>query len=115
MKSATTNTETKGPDRGQSQCKNHLHSKTRLLDYHDSAANVANSAFYSNRVTASRPIVTSNQKSQSFCDPIHKNYITCCALLSGKTKNGVHFAARGIALLWSFFHLNCSASGFVPL
>jgi len=36
--------------------------KTRLPDYHDSAANVANSAFYSNHVTASRPIATSKQK-----------------------------------------------------
>jgi len=50
------------PDRGQSQRKNHLHSKTRLPDYHDSAVNVANPAFYSNRVTASRPIATSKQK-----------------------------------------------------
>jgi len=40
MKSATTTT--KVPDRGQSQRENHLHSKTRLYDYHDSAANVAN-------------------------------------------------------------------------
>jgi len=46
----------------QSQRENHLHSKTRLRDYHVSAANVANSAFYSNRVTASRPIATSKQK-----------------------------------------------------
>jgi len=42
-------------DRGQSQRENHLHSKTRTLDHHDSAANVANSAFYSNRVTTNRP------------------------------------------------------------
>jgi len=46
-------------DHGQSQRENHLHNKTRL---HDSAANVANSAFYSNRVTTSRPIDTSKQK-----------------------------------------------------
>jgi len=52
MKSATTTTKTKGD---QSQRENHLHSKTHLLDYHNSA-NVANSAFYSNRVSASRPI-----------------------------------------------------------
>jgi len=52
----------KVPGCGQSQRENHLHSKTRLLDYHDSAANVANSAFHSNRVTASRPIATSKQK-----------------------------------------------------
>ena len=25
-----------------------------------------------------------------------------------KQKNSVHFATRGIALLWSFFHLSCS-------
>jgi len=54
--------ERKVPDRGQSQRENHLHSKTRLLDYHDSAANVANSAFYSNRVTTSRPTATSKLK-----------------------------------------------------
>jgi len=52
----------KVPDHGQSQRENRFHSKTRLLDYHDSAANVANSAFYSNHVTASRPIATSKQK-----------------------------------------------------
>jgi len=34
------------PDYGKSQHKNHWHSKTRLPDYHDSAANVTNSAFY---------------------------------------------------------------------
>jgi len=34
---------------------------------------------------------------------------------SEKKKNSVYFAARGIALLWSFFHLNCSVSGFVHL
>ena len=57
MKSATTRLllKRKVPDRGQSQRANHLHSKTRLPDYHDSAANVANSAFYSNRVTTNRP------------------------------------------------------------
>jgi len=37
----------KVPDHGQSQHENHLHSKTRLPDYNDSAANVPNSAFYS--------------------------------------------------------------------
>ena len=53
----------KEPGDGQSQCENHLHSiKTRLHDYHDSVANVANSAFYSNRVIDSRPIATSKQK-----------------------------------------------------
>jgi len=49
-------------DHGKSQRENRLHSKTRLHDYHDSAANVANPAFYSNRVTASRPMVTTKQK-----------------------------------------------------
>ena len=49
------------PDYGKSQHKNHLHSKTRLLDYH-CAANVTNSVFYSNCVAASRPIATSKQK-----------------------------------------------------
>ena len=44
------------PDYGKSQDENRLHSKTRLPDYHDSAANVTNSAFYSNYVTASGPI-----------------------------------------------------------
>ena len=32
---------------------------------------------------------------------------------SENQKNSVYFAARGIALLWQIFHLNCSASGFV--
>jgi len=50
------------PDHGQSQRENQLHIKTRLFDYRDRAANVANSAFYSNRVTASGPIATSKQK-----------------------------------------------------
>jgi len=50
----------KVPDRGQSQ-REILHNETRLFDYHDSAANVANSVFHSNRVTASRPIATSKQ------------------------------------------------------
>jgi len=76
----------KVPDRGQSQRENHLLCKTRLLDYHDSAANVANRAFYSNCVTGSRRITTSNQKTLSCCDPIYKNDITCCALSIGKTK-----------------------------
>jgi len=51
-------------DHVQSQRKKHLHSdsKTRLHGYHDSAANVANSAFYSNHVTISRPIATSKHK-----------------------------------------------------
>jgi len=52
----------KVPNHGQNQRENRLHSKTRLQDYHDSAANVANSAFYSNRVTTSRPTATSKQK-----------------------------------------------------
>jgi len=50
------------PDNGKSQHENHSHSKTRLPEYHDSAANVTNSAFYSNCVTANAPIATSKQK-----------------------------------------------------
>ena len=49
-------------DHGQSQRENHLHNKTRLHDSQNSAADVANSAFYSNHVTTSRPIATSKQK-----------------------------------------------------
>jgi len=30
-------------------------------------------------------------------------------------KETVYFAARGIALLWSFFHFDCSVSGLVHL
>jgi len=59
----------KVPDHGQNQRENHLHSKTRLPDYHDSAANVANSAFYSNGVTDSRPIATSKQKNPAILFP----------------------------------------------
>jgi len=61
MKSATTTTKPKVLDHGQSQRENHLHSKTRLHDYHGSAANVANSAFCSNRVTVSRPTASAWQ------------------------------------------------------
>jgi len=50
------------PDYGKSQRENYSHIKTRLLDYHDSAANVTNPAFYSNCVTASGPIAISKQK-----------------------------------------------------
>jgi len=50
------------PDHGKSQHENHSHIKTRLLDSHDSASNVTNAVFYSNRVTASGPITTSKQK-----------------------------------------------------
>jgi len=49
------------PNYGKSQHENHSHSKTRLSDYHDSAAIVTNSAFHIN--------------CQSFFDPIHKNKI----------------------------------------
>ena len=76
---------------------------------------ILQTAFYSNHVTASRPIATSKQKKLSFCDPIHKNNITCCAFSIGRKKNSVYFVARGIALLSPFFHLNCSAFGFVHL
>jgi len=50
------------PSYGKNQHENHSHSKTRLPDCYDSAANVTNSAFYSNRVTANGPIATSKQK-----------------------------------------------------
>ena len=46
----------------KSQHENHSQSKTRLPDYHDSAANVTNSALCSNCVAASRPIATFKQK-----------------------------------------------------
>jgi len=51
----------KVPNHGKSQRENHSHSNTHLLDHHNSAANVTNSAFYSNRVTTSGPIATSKQ------------------------------------------------------
>jgi len=62
MKSATTTTKKVVPDVGKSQHENHSHSKARLPDYHDSAAKVLNSAFYSNCVTASRPVATYKTK-----------------------------------------------------
>jgi len=34
-----------------------------------------------------------------------------CTFNRKKETCSVHFAARGKALLWSFFHLNCSVSG----
>jgi len=61
MKSATTTTKKMVPDYGNGQHENHSHSKTRLPDHHDSAANVTNSAFYSNCVAASGPIAISKQ------------------------------------------------------
>jgi len=42
--------------------KKHLHTSTWPPWHYDSAAKVANSAFYSNRVTASRSIATFKQK-----------------------------------------------------
>jgi len=62
MKSKTSATKTKGIRSWLESMKKHSHSRTRLLDYHDSAANVTNSAFYSNRVTTNGPVVTSKQK-----------------------------------------------------
>jgi len=50
------------PDYGKSRHENHLHSKTRLPDYNGSAADVTNSVFYANCVTASEPVATSKQK-----------------------------------------------------
>jgi len=65
--------------------------KYGMANFHDSAANVTNSAFYySNRVTTSGTITMKprpNKNTQSFCDPIHnKNNIICCALSIGKTE-----------------------------
>jgi len=62
MKSEPVLRKRKVPNHGKSQRENHLHSMTCLLDYHDSAANVINTAFYFNYVTASGPIDTSKQK-----------------------------------------------------
>jgi len=50
------------PDYGKSQHENHSHSKTHLPDYHDRAANVTNSALFSNCVTANGPIATFKQE-----------------------------------------------------
>jgi len=74
------------PDYGKSQHENYSHSKTRLPDYHDSAANVANSAFYSKCVTTNDLQSLPNKNTQSFCDPIHKDNITCCVLSIVKTE-----------------------------
>ena len=63
----------KVPDHGQSQRKNHSRSKTLLHDYHDSAANVTNLAFYSNHVIAGL-IAISKQKHHCW---------TCCNLSGG--------------------------------
>jgi len=35
--------------------------------------------------------------------------------VQSEKQSSVYFAARGKALLWLFFHLNCSVSGFVHL
>jgi len=56
MKSATTTTIMEDARSWPESTRKHWHCKTLRHDYHDSAANVANSAFYSNHVTASRPI-----------------------------------------------------------
>jgi len=79
-------TKWKVPNRSKSQREDVVYSKTRLLDYHDSAANVTNSAFYSNRVTTSGAIAISKQKHCVIYDQIHKNNITCCALSAGKAE-----------------------------
>ena len=65
---------------------NHSHSKTRLLDYHDSAGNVTNSAFFYNLFTAGGPIASSKQKHLVILWPNHKNKMTCCALSIRKTE-----------------------------
>jgi len=105
------------PDYVKSQHENHSHSRTCLPDYHDdSAANVINSAFYSKCVTVSGLIATSKQNhpviflTQSIRITSHVVHFEL-----QKQKISVYFAARGIALLWLFFHLNCSVSGFVHL
>jgi len=105
-------------DHGQSQHENHLHSKTHLHDYHDSAAsaNVENLAFYSK--TCHRQQTYSHIQTKTPCH-FATQFIKMTShfvhFQSEKKKHSVHFAARGIALLWSFFHLNCSVSGFVHL
>ena len=103
----------KVPDCGQTQHENHLHSKTGLLDYHDSSANVANSEFYSNHVTTSRPIAISHFQTKIPCHFVTQSIKITAHIVhfrSEKQKSSVYFPARGLALLWSFFHLNCSTS-----
>jgi len=63
VKSVTTNTKTTGAQLWQESTRKPItHSKTRLLDYNYSAANVTNSVFYSKNVATSGPIATSKQK-----------------------------------------------------
>ena len=103
------------PDYGKGQHKNHSHNKTRLPNYHDRAANMTNSAFLF-CVAASGPTATSKQK-KTF------HFVTLSIRITSnvvhfqlqKQKISVYFAARGIALLWLFFHLNYSVSGFAHL
>jgi len=104
----------KVPDHGQSQHENHLHSKTRLHDYHHSTANVANLAFYSK--TCHRQQTYSHFQTKTSCHFVTQSIkIASCCAFSIEKKHTVHFAARGVVLLWSFSHLNCSVSGFVHL
>ena len=112
----------KVPDHGQSQRENHSHSKTRLHDYHDSAANMINSTFYFYRVIASGPMATSKQNTLSFCDPIHENNIICCALLIRKTEKVCIFQPQvkfccGYLSIWTAVYLALSIynTGFVAL
>jgi len=60
MKSATISTKTNGA-RFWQQSRKHSYGRTRLPNYHDSAANVANSAVCSNCVAANGPIATFTQ------------------------------------------------------
>jgi len=83
MKSANTTTKTNGPDYGQSQHKNHSHSKTRLPDYQDSAANVTNSAFYSSYVTLLPADLYSHFQTKTPC-----HFVTQSTKISS---NVVHF------------------------
>jgi len=94
MKSATTTTKMKGAQLWpKSTRKPFTQCKTRL---HDSAANIANSAFSSNRVTTSRPSYSYfHTKTPSFCDPIHQNNIAYCALSIGKTNKYCVFCCQG--------------------
>ena len=92
--------KSKVPNHGQSQRENHLHSKTRLQDYHNSSANVANSAFYSNRATVSRPIAISHFQTKTLCYFVTQSIKITSHVVhfqSEKKKNSAYFAAKGVA------------------
>jgi len=97
-----------------------IYTVTRLLDYLDSThANVAKSTFYSKTIqTCYRQQTYSHFQTKTRCHFVTQSIKVTSHVMhfqSEKKKLSVHFAARGIALLWSFFHLNCSVSGFVHL